>query len=436
MFASSDFANVRTARYLIPVIPAIAVLIAIGTVEMDRLLPFKLAWIPLIALFCFQAKTIPALVEHTEARKHDTARVEAVGDYLRKQGIKNVYCMYNRYAMNFALNEEFCFHTLNYERYLPYLISAERAREIIVLEDVRHFSEFIQHSGAKAELDKGLYHDFVPYEYYLEYLGGVSCLLPDNTSFEIDILRDNNLATGWDPEKHDQQSFSIRLASKTEICGIRFVSTENMPEKITLRSGENSRLIVSEVLTTGFSWWGQRPYYGDPFYHHQILFDPVEVLEMTVEIKSNRPWQLSEIQIFRRGEKKSPEEDERTLESIRSILKEEGVKKLYCGRWLCNTLDGEYTSWYRDRNVSIFESSARFEPIEISDKTAILAERGNAEICRQSFAMAGIIAVEKNVGPWVLFTFDSDFDTKGENSMLAWAGFACFYTLPEKWDDL
>ncbi len=425
-FARSSFAAIHTPRYLMPLIPALAVIAAAGAAGMRRRLTWAMSWLAFIVLTVFQFEAIPTLIRDGRARERKAGEIQRLGDYLRRHEVDVLYGLFHHHGLNFALQEEFCFHAINGERYPPYRRAAEEAERIAVYGNAGRVSDFMTHSGGSAVRGRGVHHDLTPPGYYLHEIPHVSVSnLCSNLHGEL--LTDNDLATSW-RGKAGKYMARIDVPEASDVAGIRFISSGVPLGRMTVRVEKDGlrETIVERALTTGFFWSGPRVYFADPFYRHQLLFLPVRTKTLFLELEFTRSWELSEIQLLRRGGARSWDAEAEALEEVFALLREKGLNRLYADRWLHNAARNPFLA--RD---TVYRDSLRhieqLETVVLDGGSALLVKEGDADITRRSLRKAGTGMQERRLGPWILFYNPRDQSTQEKPGVLVWAGFACFY---------
>jgi len=335
IFCRSRFATLNTPRYLVPIVPALAVMIGIAIAWLVERMPLGLGWCPLILMAALQMSVFPSLRRMALSdleRKHDAETLAAV---LRDHNIEAVYTDYYNHFLNFALKEEFCFNALDWgsERYKPYAVAAEISDRLAVLEDVGNFTYFLDATGSESMHDErfpGLQFGFrPPPDNLLEVETGQWISATDASQKDISgLIVDRNLDTVWQGTlEADRDCIQIALREPRAICGVRVVNGKSIyPEEWQVRGRNGSDgpwvNLTDELTRAIYFWSGPRSFRKNPFYRLECRFKPHTIDQILIELprNTNCQWSISEIQIFSLAEDPLPAPA--TVESLVDALNE------------------------------------------------------------------------------------------------------------------
>jgi len=456
VFSTSHFAGFNTPRYLLPLLPALAVIIGLATVRLTRWLPFGLGWVPLILLIASQCVTLkPAVswVMRGEIRKR-MRDVQDLGDFLREHKVKIAYSRYRFYSRNFLLGEEFCFTSPNGDRYPPYTVKAEYASDIAVIRNCENMSAFLACAGGSASRsvagDVSVHHDFLPPEAGLEEIRPQEWLNARNAAGEsvMDRISDRNISTlirvrdAWKKDNH----VTISFTNPATLCAIRITNPwkdSSYPAILGVEGKETDndawKTIVSSRPTSCYYWSGTRFFWRGIHYRQECRFSPRTLSQVRILFPgSSRPpeWQISELQVFGPGPGFEPERS--ALPELTDMLAARGIDHLYSDRWAANAVArGMATAVLTEQEPHIRPRTESAPPnvVRLGPHTGFLTHREDARLCRDVLAGRGVTMRTTVIGPWVLFDFGPHQwrDEYQDDPSLYWAGFSCFFSDDKVW---
>ena len=150
------------------------------------------------------------------------------------------------------------------------------------------------------------------------------------------------------------------------------------------------------------------------------------------------PVLVEAVQLFAPADEVAPAPPswEAALEDLLVLLRERGVRRLYCDRWPATAIRRETGGALA---VPLHPAHFSTDParlplaLRLNVHSALLARAEDAPRCRENLFRAGWSLRETTVGPWVLFDFGGDAPWKpglGREGRLQWAGFACLPAAP------
>jgi hypothetical protein len=456
LFCRSHFAAFETSRYLLPLVPAMAVLVGTATAWLTSHARFGLGWAPLILLLAFQvwnARFAPGML-----RDHTWELTGAVlNRELADSKIEAIYCPYSEHWLNAATGETNCFVDLIGERYRPYAWRGENARKVAFLDDIGGIAEFIAHSGGTVRRDTlmryQIFHDFQP----PVPCGRISAsawaaavdMRGNNVLTEIS---DGNAATDWRAPVLTGSGawIEISFANPIQASGIRFFSAYGQYPPAWAVDGmvadENSRpagaptwqSLTPLMAINCFFWSGPRIYWNGVGFRPECRFSPVRVSRLRVRFEAperESEVYVSELTIFGSESAQAVCSESDALNALLAVLEEREIERLYSDRWVANAVAlatggkiwtlRESAIFDKPEGTPIRERERKLTPIRLDEETAVLVRAEEAEVCRKNLRDGGIELRETVIGPWVLFDFDLD---RGQGAItgepgLVWTGF-------------
>jgi 4-amino-4-deoxy-L-arabinose transferase-like glycosyltransferase len=448
LFSRSHFAKFGTPRYLLPLVPVLALLVGVATRWLtERVRPW-LGWAPLLAVVLFQIRGPLFHYERTQERRDFCEKVQNLGERLDTNGVSTVYTPFGLHGMNFLLEERIRFCGLGTDRYLPYSQAAESDDDMAVLGDydqIRHFlattGTSSQHAGAGELVFR---HRFSPpgdgiEEVSTEELAAIT----DSRRTDIAALvSDRNHDTSWQPSSSAManRGLYVRLKAPREISAVRLVPREltcRAKWRIELRDGPDSKwrdaLPVSHV--TRYYWSGPRPYWGGRFPRLESRFTSRRASE--IRICFDVPdIEIVELHIFGPGSDPLPETS--AWPDLYAAIRTNGVRSLYSDRWVANQVHRMAGGKIRTTiEPEIFPDCDSVLPadLEPTRDCALLVRTEDAALTAHLLADRKLPMRRTPIGPWVLFAFgpgdwqDGYADAPG----LRWSGCGLLETERKKW---
>ena len=447
VFSTSHFALMNTSRYLLPLVPAIAVIFGVLTAELTKKKFFYLGMVPLVVVIANQTVNLSWLAERGAGEKKYQHQIEECGKLLLSQDIYACYAPYGKHSWNFALNEKICFCNLPHDRYLPYDRRAELANKIAVFDNLGDINNFILYYGGSAKENYSgatlVCWDFTPPN---EGLAAISCnsIKSIRDSLERDILTgitDGNIDTGWIGAltKDDDEWLEIDFKTPQTVRMIRLLYTEYPANwQVTGQREDGSwKNLTACVQTTGYLWSGPRPYWNfmQEGYRLECRIPPEKLKQLRIHhIQSG--YKLLEIQLF--SPAAEPEDEVLSLKNLTDLIHERNLNRIYCDRWPANAIFretlGAVKTWL---NPTVFKdcSLASDNGLWFTPRTALLVHEEDAALCQRTLSRRLVEMRQTKIGPWILFDFEpGKWKTEyGCNFELQWAGFACLARNNKHW---
>lgn len=449
IFSTSHFAGMNSSRYLLPLVPATAVMVGVMTARLQAWLPAALAWaawLPLLALITFQYPTLLWFGKRLRGEEAYQRQIESVGTFLRARGVEATYIPYNIYAWNFALWETPCLSQLPVDRYPSYSRQAELADHIAVFGNEGGITEFLSAYGGTVRIERPagvcLHTAFAPPDLtpIMLPIGTAERIVDSKGRDALALTTDRNLDTWWESASAEgaDEWVAIRFR-KPELIGlVRLLCFPEYPPELQiegLEPGGAWRPLTPLLPASYYFWSGPRPYFGDWLYRLNIVFTPVTVEALRLR-RIGVKFGIRELQWFAPAGPAEPEAQ--AFPELVNLIRERGINRLYCDRWVANAIHrtcGEAIQVPLD--PIIFEGAARRLGAEmrLTLHTGILARREDVSMCREVLSQRIVDARETTLGPWVLFDFEAAHwsDTQADDLGLQWSGFACFMSRNKLW---
>jgi len=442
----SEFASYNTVRYLIPIVPALSVIIG-SSVSTARTRPWGLILIGLIVLS--QTTVVAQISGKAGANAKGIQRVRELRDELNEQGLDAAYAPFQLYSFNFYTDEAIRITDVKGERYRPLSQYVEKSDQIAVLRNHGKVRDFVHQSqGTCTNSDRGTHATYAltpPRASLIEQrLAGISHLTADGRTLQLDELRDRNAATTWHCQIGAQQreTLLLTIADPVEISALRITSENprHQPQHLQLEfrpHGDADWIIVAEEsVVTGYFWSGPRPFWEGVHWRMELRFSPVVAKEIRVVglcRTMQRNWEIAECQVFREGPETTDSADflPRVVDQISAL----NIRALYCDRWMANEiheiLDGAVLT---PLDPKIFPGVAKLSTdVDISLGSALLVQKDQVPTTEWALHKHGVSTQKSEIGPWQMYTFNASKPSAKNNDrpLLHWTGLGCFLNMRE-----
>ncbi len=449
LFASSHFAALPTPRYLLPLVPALAVLMGAAAAACRHPV-YRVAACLVLAGWLYHQHAGLVWAQRFSAREERAqARIESLRTKAGELGLDAFYAPYLRHGWNFALGEALTFSDIGRERYRPYAQHLEEAESFGVIDNFHDIEGFVRLAGGSVAC---LDHKGIRVHYDLRPpANGLEPILPETWAFARDSqgrdLREHLAAPWYDrgwrslpPPAPDW--IEIGFHEPVMLGGLRMVcgAWHEYPlywrlEVLTREEGWIEAVPESHINL--YFWSGDRAYPGGRHYRLQVRLEPVEVLGLRLHHGTDRPhwwWSPRWLQVLSPG---GPAESEvGALAALVELLAVRDISALYCDRYVANAVaraTGGGVATPRD--ASLFPGEPHL-PASIDPARpgmALLCRREDAALMRECLRKVTMEARETPVGPWLLFdalTPAPDSGGSSSSTALRWVGFA---PLLEQW---
>ena len=419
-FCSSQYALTHTSRYLLPLVPVLAVLIGVGTARLNALTPHRLGWLPLALLTLWQVARLPLHTRRAELDPFISATSPQLADDLEAHDIHDVYADYFHFSLNYLTDERICFSDPVIERYLPYRRRLELNPRIAILENLGGVEEYLAATGGNATFERHvrgrLHYDFEPPEGELgEIPPGVWDSVHGTSGEPLGRrLCDRRLDTVLDaglPLRHPE-SVTILLKEPQTLAAVRIYSREG-PFPLRWRidvqpPGSDAFEPVSEPIpVSNLFWSGPRLYWGGHHYRMACRFEPRQAQAVRIWFDKDdrsQTFSLGELQLLTPTTVPSGHLD---ADSLKLLLQSRGIRRLYGDRWVVNrvhtTTGGAI---WTQREPTAFPQETLAGPVVFSPGMGIACPPSGLTALHDCLAQCGIVMRETPIGHLgVLFDF-------------------------------
>ena len=353
-FVRSSFASMNTARYLIPVVPVLAVMIGSLVFSISKKVNVYVAAVPVLLLLASYGTVFPDLHRQSSDAPIRAERVAKFEAYLISHNVDAVYSHFKDHSLNFNMQENIVVSTLHGDRYGPYARKAELSDKVGFLNSYGHVYDFLKNIGGSA-VSGGDGRYSVTYE-CKPPVGEIAevalkgrCKIADHSGGDCsDILLDRNINTVW-TGVHGEDGKAwvmITLDNPTLLRKLRLLGDGakyfpgRLKVEVLLAGADEWKTIHGKRRVTGYYWSGMRPYWNGRRHRQEytlkdLTVDAVRVTSYSAE-SSALLWQLKEVQLFAPAE--GSFDPSKSMPSLVARLKERGIKRLFADRWESNQI--------------------------------------------------------------------------------------------------
>jgi hypothetical protein len=443
-FCRSSYAVLPTPRYVLPMVPLVAVLTGHLLARLtDRSWKgWIMAAIPLAAILYFQsihASFLWRLNQQGEALRTAGLKLESE---LVKRNISACYLLFPQHALNYLLDERIMFTDLRGERYQPYSDRIEAYDNPAFLAGAGQPDAFLRAARGKAGTcgpgELVAYCDFRPPEKWGPEIPPCRILsLRDSAGQDWkQALTDGVRNTGFLELESAPERWSIEaeFAEPVFAGGVRVL----LPEKGTPQPGmriwgrESAQAewtpITEELAPWSMYWSGPRPYHGGAYFRQEARINEGRWKALRIEFFSTdkrRGVRVSELHFFS-GPSVTGVSEQEAMPLLIGALDEIGVRQLFADRWVSAKVNeaGSCNMAVRDPSTVRFNRIKSRVTMRLNKHSAFLVRCEDEGIAGRVFDTCGIKVSRRIIGPWILLYFGKeDWKESYIESGLNWVGY-------------
>lgn len=421
MFIRSHFAKVQTARYLLPLVPVLAIWMGLLAAECRK--RGGAAWAVVLAgiVALWPAPHLWSARRSAERSEPRWKEAGALADVAEQRGVQVVYADIWKHWINFASGERVTVCNLMGEPFAPYEKQAEQADSIGLLNGFGHIDDFLAAGGGVCRVTNVgpwmLQYDFqppadrgrpVPAEQ-------VTAMGPAKATL------DGNLYTAWSVDAVDRRAFSLHYTFKEPVTlsGVDLISLDGRHPprfRVEVRQANTPDWQpVKEGVLQPFFWSGERWYYRGLHERCAIRFTAREQTEaVRLTFHTQHPpthYDCSEL-IFL----EPTGAGDFDVAKLAAYCRTAAVRRVYADRWVSREVrrltDGAVASptpGFMDREVNDPPDLLLPEYPNIDwwmPDRALIVETGWADRTRHLLERSDLPANEDEVGAWTVFRPD------------------------------
>jgi 4-amino-4-deoxy-L-arabinose transferase-like glycosyltransferase len=462
LFAGSSLALVNSARYAVPLVPAIGVLAGCAIAALQTRFRPRLrwiAWLPLAILLTGQALAF----RYEFGTRPDSARWNnalAIGRFCQDEQVDVLYADVWDSWMNFASGEKATVCEWSAEPYAPYEKAAEGAAAPGIINDKAFLEPFLRSTQASAAVTNiGPYrilYDCGPPPSPARPIprSDVAAVEDSSGGDAADLVLDGNCDSHWKARvtPDGDRSLVCRFGHPTPVSEIRLWCRGEAYPAVCAVEGETAtggpwHPLLAPVRSSPYFWSGPRWYINGLFYRMAYRVDPATPLTaLRLRFPAHAAWaydiELAELQILTPTEAASPRTWPGQVPQLVQALTERNITRCYADRWLSGQIhqrtQGGVTTvrpTFMKRNIYSGRAPIMNEYRDLTSLAphdAFVVPRPEADALQAMLHNQGLVMQRVAIGPWSLFYFGPDqYDPQSAGTLtLKWVGFGCFATTP------
>ncbi len=444
-YSTSQYVRAHASRYLLPVVPALAVMIGVTCDRLLRQFRFPWGWIVAGLVLPSQILLMTKLfdgVSTDRTRWEMASRLEAevaplcdgtfIGDF------------YSFHWLNYAAREKLCVAALPMERYAPYALQAELAERPAYLNNHYNIKEFL---AATLSSRKETNIDGVSVDYGItpppddwRYVDSSAIVTIQNTS-------GTNLTVVVPPQS--KRNLDFFFAHPVPLAGIRLQSfSGRYPGLVSIEgrkeAGSSWVSLLPPTVTTRYFWSG--PYMvleGIQYFQEFRINAPtggVSEVRLTFHNvgKNEEPIRLNEVllmeQVLRSAGTRPP------VDQCVEYLRGRKVRQVCAPRWLADRIavkvpPGEMSVRVpsliaRRLDELPMQDSTNPQRLVFRETTGLFMDERDAPRSREVLSSAGVDWVENRIGSLSLFVVQASERASVTKPHVFWTEQGCF-SVPE-----
>ncbi|MCC5848633.1 MAG: hypothetical protein JJU29_11105 [Verrucomicrobia bacterium] len=442
IFARSQFATLNTSRYLVPLVPPLALFAALGISLAPKAVLRRAGGIVALLLIVSQLAVFPSLWDLHRMVPQRLEGEQALAEALDAENITLLYAALNAYPLNFTLKEQYVFTDSHKAFYEPHFEALEFTDSPAFLKNHAGIGAFLRVAGGSAR------HGGPPgSDFHFDFSPPTLQLVPVPSSEWGEVVFNGHPAPGLrdlninpqpepDPERRDHEiTFHFDQPQALQRLRLLFATRRppdawNLPHEFSVEiretiDGEWLPVLPRQPATRLF-WSGPRPYNAGRGERMELQLEGREALGVRLQFHDRHvpQWQLLEIAAFVPSDQTLPSESE-SLSELLDLLEAQNVRNLYADRWVSNRVHLERGETL---NVSLTPMRSRSGglpgdgTVYLREHTAFLSKTFEAEDTRAILGRANWAYETQTIGPWVLFLCEKPPQAT-ENPELHWTGY-------------
>ena len=438
-------------RYLLHVIPPMAVILGCVIRLLARRLPWGVGVLPVLLLFALQLRAVPVFMEWASNDRIHRQELSELADLLETNGVHDVYAPYPMgragYALNFLFEERFTFSDPRKERFPPYRRKLELADSVGILNNLHGASEFLSGSGGTAQCRDiagvTLHYNLAPSPQGLTDVSTSLTSVRDSKGQDVHLaLTDCEVTTMWTNQPNDGRAewLEFRCEEAQALRAIQLYSHADLYAydlRLEWLSPTGEWVAARSTLPrfSSYFWSGGRPFFRGDLYRQEFRF--VTAMTKAIRLHVNqadlRTCSLTEVRLYARGHAAAQDD-----EAVIAALAELGLDRVYADRWMANRIHEAFNG---DVATTVHLNATSDPAALLSSKmhwtptTAIVASAPMIGLCEQALTAAGFTISRRECGGRRLYYFkQGDWRPYyAENLSFIFTGVGCIKRSDPEW---
>ncbi|HBA84288.1 MAG TPA: hypothetical protein DCZ95_09370 [Verrucomicrobia bacterium] len=449
VYVTSKYANIPVSRYLLPLYPAVAVMIAVSVGDLLGRFRFPWGWLALAAVIPSHILLLPKMTESIDEGTLYWTSAQKLAGALGPLCDGICFGPFTRYWINFATDEKLCVACPPKEHYEPYARRAELAENPAFLDDFHGVRKFLAMTCAQGQSEI-MHHALVTYGTtpppdnwrYVEPSALSDVQDEEGRDFRP-AISDYCLDTAWAARGTNPVQLTATFDRPRALNGLRFLSpNDRYPGRVTIEGqadgDEAWRRLLDVPQVTDFFWSGPRIMVAGIQYFQEFRFTAptggLRRLRLTVEALPR--WgetSLGEILFL----EAAPETEDAlpSVEQCAEALKQKQIRVLHAPRWLAGRIaqvrpdlkiEPLPSALTRTLQDEMRRDSSVPYPMAVNAVTGLILDERDAPRTRERLAASGLDWTETSLGRYRLLAVDGSESESGRSLGLCWTELGCF----------
>lgn len=434
-YCVSSFGSVDSPRYLLPILPPLAVLFGVTLVRLAERYQAETgsrgrAWagagtLLLLAVLLTHlagyARTLPLHAARVARADDRLCRAERLLARLRAENVGAVLADYPLWGLNWAFRDEIPVTCPISERYGPLRVKAEETETRAVLENFRGFDHFLKATGGSAS-----YSTDTGFRLHtrIQAPSAEVSVLPDAAIADVRSDRGISLFRDLADESdstycllaappQSERTVEIDLREPAVVAGIRFWVRNGLSfDAVSVEgcSGADAdwKVLLPPCVDSFFHWSGSDFYWGGAQHRTDVRFEPTRVSRLRLRFywaARSRPISFRELEVLvPAGPREEPD-----YSAAAALIRGAGLRRVYSDRGVANRLRSllpDSVRLYREPIVYGQDPDDELR-LTVSSDVGVLVASADAAAVRSFLTGLSCDVHEESVGGLVLFTFQN-----------------------------
>jgi hypothetical protein len=415
------------SRYLLPIWPAVAVLVGVCYNTIHNRLGCRVSTLFLASLLIPQAAVFSYFVQSEKEFAVQNRQARGLASIVDQLGIEALYGSYWDTWMNYATDDKSRIAVLSSERHALREQQALLADRIGFLDGAGNIGSFLVSTKASAShaLDGRILYDLQPPPPTVEPIIGdyTATLITHSQHHGLPEVHDMNIDTGIQIS-HEPSEYSTTLElvfpeSKMLNGMVFWWGRWNPPTRIGIdafhEESETWKTVLPAAPVSSLFWSGPRIFIGGLHQRTEFRWAGFEASRWRISFPVlGEQIGIAELVCLRETTTTETHPDAAWKE-LGHFLQTRGITRIYADRWLSQKLAfGEFQLAAElddafSRTVHALPIlHTRRQPVRLTPTTGMIAETTNADMCRVLLNQKGIQPVEEIFQAWTVFHFRQD----------------------------
>ena len=465
-YVSSSFSRIETLRYLLPLVPVLAILVGLALGAWTARLPLAGHLVLLCILMGGQIAAGNFRLKADEASVVSQRRAMEFGQLARQQGFDAVFAWYGLHWLNFGSQEAVAVVDGRGERYHGYARQGLLADQPAWLSNPEGVQAFLDGTASAYQTMPsplgGLIYNAQPPSQAWMLLGRdqVAHILDQDGEDVKELVTDGNLATKWrgDSTRSSPAQWVIKLAQPTALRGLKLYSAEGayplyFAVDVRGSASEEWREVRAPHYVTRYHWSGALLYWQNLYYSMETRVAPVTASEVRLRFPPSekrsfyriRISELSLLAVDSSAEEKTRNPPSSEVDDLIHSLQQAGMTDVLADRWVSDRIAARTNHTLRVRSSAdltrdVDDPPQDDDPIytlaDLGVGTALLLPPGAVSTTEQQLRDLGFHPERRatSLGTLLMLSDPADAGVPGRGPV-AWFGDAMF-ALREPGDEL